>query len=332
MPNASQEQSVWLVTGVAGFIGFHVARALLTRGETVLGLDNLNDYYDVALKQARLDQIAGDPRFTFRPCDIAQERELEKACAGVRIGRIVHLAAYAGVRYSLENPRAYVRSNVLGHLNILEFARRCEGLGHLCYASSSSIYGGRSDVPFRESDRADRPVSIYAATKRADELLSHTYAHLYRIPQTGLRFFTVYGPWGRPDMAYWLFTEKILKGEPIDVFNGGEMLRDFTYIDDIVSAIVKIADRGHVQTLEAPHAVYNIGNNRAENLNDFIAVIERQTGRKAIRRNLPMPPGDVPATYADIEAIRRDYGFEPTTDMETGLARFVGWYRQHYNR
>ncbi|GIL02835.1 MAG: NAD-dependent epimerase [Alphaproteobacteria bacterium] len=320
-----------LITGAAGFIGFHTARALLARGEPVIGLDNLNDYYSPALKRARLERLATERGFTFVEADIAEMDQLTAAVAGRRIVRIVHLAAQAGVRHSLDNPHAYVRSNLVGHANMLELARYADALEHMCYASSSSVYGGRTDLPFRETDRVDAPVSLYAATKRADELMSHTYSHLYRIPQTGLRFFTVYGPWGRPDMAYWTFTEKILAGEQIQVFNRGDMLRDFTYVDDIVEGVVRIVTTGHVRPLEVPHALYNIGNNRPERLNDFIAILERLTGRRAVRQELPMQPGDVPATYADITAIRADYGFEPTTDLDTGLARFVAWFRQHFN-
>jgi UDP-glucuronate 4-epimerase len=321
----------YLVTGAAGFIGHHVAAALLARGEKVVGIDNLNDYYSVDLKRARLGLLEQETGFTFVHADIADETDLAEAVSTAGLGVIIHLAAQAGVRYSLQNPSAYVRSNLAGHVNMLELARRAPDLRHMCYASSSSVYGGRTDLPFRETDRADKPVSLYAATKLADELFSHTYAHLYRIPLTGLRFFTVYGPWGRPDMAYWTFTQKILKGEPIDVFNHGDMLRDFTYIDDIGDGILRIADHGIVGERETPHAVYNIGNNRPERLDRFISIIEQHTGRKALRRNLPMQPGDVPATYADIEAIRRDHGFEPRTDLETGLARFIGWYRQHFD-
>jgi UDP-glucuronate 4-epimerase len=322
----------WLVTGAAGFIGYHVAEALLARGGAVVGIDNLNDYYSVELKRDRLARLLNHNRFEFRDCDIAEIDSLREAVAGRQIKRIVHLAAQAGVRYSLKNPQAYVRANVLGHVNMLEIARGCDGLEHMCYASSSSIYGGRTDLPFRETDRADRPVSLYAATKRADELISHTYAHLYRLPLTGLRFFTVYGPWGRPDMAYWTFTRDIIAGTPIEVFNAGEMQRDFTYIDDIVAGILKVANgSGPRAGGEAPHAVYNIGNNRPENLNDFIAILEKLIGRKAKRIERPMQPGDVPATYADIEAIRRDHGFEPTTSLETGLSRFVGWFRQYHD-
>ncbi|MFZ1816020.1 MAG: GDP-mannose 4,6-dehydratase [Rhizobiaceae bacterium] len=320
----------YLVTGAAGFIGFHVAKTLLARGETVLGIDNLNDYYPPQLKHARLEQLAGEPGFTFRECDIADMQQLASAVSGSKPARIIHLAAQAGVRYSIENPHAYVQSNVVGHLNMLELARHCDSLQHMCYASSSSIYGGRTDLPLRETDRADEPVSLYAATKKADELMSHTYAHLYRIPLTGLRFFTVYGPWGRPDMAYWSFTQKIIAGETIQVFNHGDMLRDFTYIDDIVDGILRIADRGHVRDLATPHAVYNIGNNNPERLDRFIGVIERLVGKQAVREYLPMQPGDVPATYADITAIHDDYGFSPSTGLDEGMSRFVGWFRQYH--
>ena len=321
----------WLITGAAGFIGYHVAEALLARGEAVLGIDNLNDYYAVELKRARLSRLGNHNRFEFRECDIAEFETLRQVVSGQPVRRIVHLAAQAGVRYSLKNPQAYIRSNVLGHVNVLEIARGFDGLEHLCYASSSSIYGGRADLPFRETDRADRPVSLYAATKRADELISHTYAHLYRMPLTGLRFFTVYGPWGRPDMAYWTFTRDIIAGTPIEVFNSGDMLRDFTYIDDIVDGVLKIATTGPVSESDVPHSIYNIGNNRPEKLNDFIAILEKLIGRKARRIDRPMQPGDVPATYADIEAIRRDYGIAPTTTLEAGLSRFVGWFRQYHN-
>jgi UDP-glucuronate 4-epimerase len=321
----------WLVTGAAGFIGYHVAETLLNRGEEVLGIDNLGDYYSTDLKRARLARLTNQKAFSFAECDIAEIDSLVAAARAYPVRRIVHLAAQAGVRYSLENPQAYVRANVLGHVNVLELARQYDGLEHLCYASSSSIYGGRTDLPFRETDPADRPVSLYAATKRADELISHTYAHLYRMPLTGLRFFTVYGPWGRPDMAYWTFTRDILAGKPIEVFNAGEMLRDFTYVDDVVDGILKIATIGQIGVRDVPHAIYNIGNNSPENLNDFIAILERTIGRKANRIDRGMQPGDVPATYADIEAIQRDYGFVPKTALEAGLSRFVGWFRQYHN-
>ena len=320
----------YLITGAAGFIGFHTAKQLLARGERVLGIDNLNDYYPVDLKLARLQHLANEKGFEFVECDIAEMEDLKAAVSGRGVERIIHLAAQAGVRYSIDNPHAYVRSNLVGHVNMLELARHMDGLKHMAYASSSSVYGGRTDLPFLESDRADTPVSLYAATKKADELMSHTYAHLYRIPLTGLRFFTVYGPWGRPDMAYWSFTKKILAGETIQVFNHGDMLRDFTYVDDIVDGVIRIASTGHVREMETPHAVYNIGNNHPERLDDFIAILERVTGKRANRENLPMQPGDVPATYADISAIREDYGFEPRTGLEEGLTHFVGWYRQYF--
>jgi UDP-glucuronate 4-epimerase len=318
-----------LITGAGGFIGFHTAKALLEKGEHVLGIDNLNDYYDPQLKTARLAMLANEKNFSFAEIDIADMKAVSDVVQGKKIERIIHLAAQAGVRYSIENPHAYVQSNLVGHVNMLELARHLDGLEHMAYASSSSIYGGRTDLPFSETDRADQPVSLYAATKKSNELMSHTYAHLYSIPLTGLRFFTVYGPWGRPDMAYWSFTKDILEGKTIKVFNKGDMLRDFTYIDDIVEAITRISKKGFVGE-GVPHAVYNIGNNNPEKLEDFLATLEKLLGKKAKRENLPMQPGDVPATYADITAIQCDYGFEPKTDLETGLRSFVGWYRQYF--
>ena len=314
-----------LVTGAAGFIGYHVAEALLARGEDVVGLDELNAYYDPRLKQARLDRLAGRPGFRFVKGDIADEEALAGAAGQGTIDRIVHLAAQAGVRYSIENPRAYVRSNLVGHVNVLELARGLgAGLKHLVYASSSSVYGGNDTLPFRVEDRVDHPLSLYAATKKADELMSHTYSHLYGMPQTGLRFFTVYGPWGRPDMAYWLFTAALLEGRPIDVFAGGVLTRDFTYIDDIVAGILKVLDG---PPGEGTHRLYNIGNSNPVSVNDFIATLERLTGKAAIRNELPMQPGDVRATHADTSALERDYGFRPSTPLDEGLARFVAWYR-----
>ncbi len=314
-----------LVTGAAGFIGYHVAEALLARGEDVVGLDELNAYYDPRLKQARLDRLAGRPGFRFVKGDIADEEALAGAAGQGTIDRIVHLAAQAGVRYSIENPRAYVRSNLVGHVNVLELARGLgAGLKHLVYASSSSVYGGNDKAPFAETDAVEKPVSLYAATKRADELMSHTYSHLYGMPQTGLRFFTVYGPWGRPDMAYWLFTAALLEGRPIDVFAGGVLTRDFTYIDDIVAGILKVLDG---PPGEGTHRLYNIGNSNPVSVNDFIATLERLTGKAAIRNELPMQPGDVRATHADTSALERDYGFRPSTPLDEGLARFVAWYR-----
>jgi len=321
----------FLITGAAGFIGFHTASELLAKGESVIGIDNLNDYYSPELKKARLDQLMSHSQFEFHQVDIAEEKEIRHALDGKSVHKIIHLAAQAGVRYSIENPSSYVRSNLVGHANLLEYARNLDSLEHMAYASSSSVYGGRTDLPFRETDRCDKPVSLYAATKKSGELMSHTYSHLYGIPLTGLRFFTVYGPWGRPDMAYWSFTRDIEQGNTIRVFNNGDMLRDFTYIDDIVSGITAIMEKGHVRELDVPHFIYNIGNNNPEKLEDFIAILEKLLGKKAIRENLPMQPGDVPATYADISAISQDYGFKPTTDLKTGLENYVSWYRG-YNR
>ena len=327
-----------LVTGAAGFIGFHVAQALLARGECVVGIDNLNDYYPVSLKRARLAELGkrNDGAFRFVEVDFSDHDALEAALADEPCERIVHLGAQAGVRYSIENPRVYAQANLLGHLNILELGRARQA-AHLVYASSSSVYGGNTELPFRVEDRVDRPISLYAATKKADELISESYAHLYRLPQTGLRFFTVYGPWGRPDMAMWIFTKKILAGEPIPVFGEGNMRRDFTYIDDIVSGIVAALDNpppddnaekagGSV----APHRLYNIGNHRSEELGHMIDLIEAACGREAVRDLQPMQPGDVRETYADISAIQRDLGFAPTTSIDVGVPRFVEWYKAYH--
>ena len=327
-----------LVTGAAGFIGHHVAARLLGRGEQVLGIDNVNDYYSVQLKRDRLaeQRLRHDNAFSFVEVDFADKAALDAALEGREFDRIVHLGAQAGVRYSIENPHAYVHSNLVGHLNLLEVARS-RSSSHLVYASSSSVYGGNDSLPFRVEDRVDHPLSLYAATKKADELISETYAHLYRLPQTGLRFFTVYGPWGRPDMAMWLFTKAILAGEPIDVFGEGNMRRDFTYIDDIVTGVVAALDNPPPDDGEekaggsrSPHRLYNIGNNRSEELTRMIGLIEQACGRKAERRLLPMQPGDVRDTYADISAIRRDLGFEPTTPIDEGVPRFVDWYRTYH--
>ena len=318
-----------LVTGAAGFIGSQVARALLARGETVLGLDNLNDYYDVSLKEARLTPLAADRNFSFRKRDIADRDgilSLAKEFPGIT--GIVHLAAQAGVRYSLIDPYAYVRSNVMGQVVMLELARALLGLKHFVYASSSSVYGANDKMPFAVGDPVEQPNSLYAATKRSDELIAHTYAHLYGIPATGLRFFTVYGPWGRPDMAPMLFTRAILAGEPIRVFNRGEMWRDFTYIDDIVDGVLRAVDRP--PSASPPHAIYNLGNHKPEKLTDFIATIEQALQRKAIIKLEPMQPGDVPATYADIEVSERDLGFRPTTALSDGIPKFVAWYKDYY--
>ncbi len=328
--NKDFELMSYLITGAAGFIGFHLAKSLLDAGHSVIGIDNLNDYYSVELKMARLAVLRGYEHFEFGQVDIADEKQLDDFLDNKSFTKIVHLAAQTGVRYSLENPRAYIQSNLVGHLNMLEVARNKSGLQHMLYASSSSVYGGRTDLPFKETDRADTPISLYAATKKSDELISHTYAHLYAIPLTGLRFFTVYGPWGRPDMAYFSFTKKILAGEQIEVFNHGDMLRDFTYIDDIIAGMIAILDKGPVKQPNAPHKVYNIGNNNPESLEDFLTTLENELGRKAIRKNLPMQPGDVPATYADISSIKSDYGFEPKTELTEGLGSFAAWYRQYH--
>jgi UDP-glucuronate 4-epimerase len=329
-----------LVTGAAGFIGAAFAEALLARGDRVIGIDNLNDYYQVALKEARRDRLAGlgGNRFDFRRLDFSDMAALDRELAGVELDAIVHLGAQAGVRYSLDNPHAYGSANLVGHLNMLELARH-RGLPHMLYASSSSVYGGNAKLPFAVEDRADHPVSLYAATKRADELMSEAYAHLYRIPLTGLRFFTVYGPWGRPDMALWKFTDAILAGRPIQVFNHGDMYRDFTYIDDIVAGMIACLDNpppddGMFKAggSEKPHALYNIGNNRSEHLMKVIGLLEDACGRKAELEMLPMQPGDVPKTYADIEAIRRVLGYAPTTAIEVGVPRFVEWFREYHGR
>jgi len=326
-----------LVTGAAGFIGAAVSAALLARGERVVGIDNLDPYYSVDLKQARLTRLRDVPGdFAFHQLDFADHATLEAALADEEFSRIVHLGAQAGVRYSLENPRAYVRSNVAGHLNMLELARE-RTVAHMVYASSSSVYGGNEKVPFSVDDRVDHPWSLYAATKKSDELMSETYAHLYRLPLTGLRFFTVYGPWGRPDMMPWIFTGKILAGEPIPVFNRGEMWRDFTWIDDIVAGVLACLDAPPADDGVAkpggsrdPHAIYNIGNNRPEPLMKVIGLIEQACGRKATIDLLPMQPGDVPQTSADIGAIARDHGYAPTTPVEVGFPRFVRWFTEYH--
>lgn len=329
-----------LVTGAAGFIGYHVAASLLARGDAVIGVDNLDPYYDPRLKEARLAELSkGHPgALSFHRVDFADHAALQEALAGTEIEAIVHLGAQPGVRYSLENPVAYVRSNLVGHGNILELARH-RGVRHLVYASSSSVYGNARKLPLAVGDRVDHPVSLYAATKRADELMSETYASLYRLPTTGLRFFTVYGPWGRPDMATWLFTEAILAGRPIPVFNHGRMRRDFTYIDDIVAGVIASLDNPPPDDgsekpggSHAPHRLYNIGNSRAEELLHMIAVLEEACRRKATIELMPMQPGDLVETYADISAIQRDLGFAPTTPIEIGLPRFVQWFRTYHGQ
>jgi len=327
-----------LITGAAGFIGMSTAERLLQRGDTVIGIDIVNDYYDPRLKEDRLRRLTetfGDA-FRLVRADFSDMAALDAALAAHSFDRIVHLGAQAGVRYSIENPHAYVQSNLVGHLNMLEVAR-ARKVDHFVYASSSSVYGGNTSLPFRVEDRVDRPLSLYAATKKADELMSETYAHLYRLPQTGLRFFTVYGPWGRPDMAMWIFTKAILAGEPIPVFNDGNMERDFTYIDDIVSGVVSCHDHGPPDDgLEkaggsvGPHRIYNIGNSSSEHLGRMIDLLEQEIGRPAIRNYLPMQPGDVSKTYADIAAIQHDLGFAPTTPISVGVPAFVRWYREYH--
>ena len=319
-----------LVTGAAGFIGYHVTRALLDRGEQVIGVDNLNDYYDVRLKRARLKQLSGRNGFNFQEVDIADQTALAASVADARIDGIVHLAAQAGVRYSLENPFAYVHSNLVGHMSMLELQRGLPDCKHMVYASSSSVYGGNTKLPFAEADPVDRPVSLYAATKKSDELLSYAYSDLYRLPQTGLRFFTVYGPWGRPDMAIWIFTKAIIEGKPIRVFNHGDMRRDFTYVDDIVAGVLAALDKPPSDGDETPHRLYNIGNHRSEQLLHMIEVLEQAIGREAEKIMEPMQPGDVKDTYADIDAINRDLGYKPTTPIDVGIPKFVAWYKGYH--
>lgn len=336
-----------LVTGVAGFIGSHVALRLLARGDDVLGLDNLNDYYEVTLKEARLSRVeaAGNEAetgaFSFVKMDVADRVGMAQLFKDEKFDRVVHLAAQAGVRYSLENPHAYIDSNIVGFTNILEGCRHTS-VGHLVYASSSSVYGANEALPFSVHDNIDHPLSLYAATKKANELMAHTYSHLYRLPTTGLRFFTVYGPWGRPDMALFLFTRAILAGEPIDVFNYGKHRRDFTYIDDIVEGVVRTLDATarpnpdwdgkypDPGTSSAPWRVYNIGNNQPVDLEDYILAIEESLGMTAQKNLLPLQPGDVPDTFADIDALIDDVGYRPTTGVRTGIQRFVAWYRSYY--
>jgi len=351
--------SRFLVTGAAGFIGFHVSLKLLERGDQVLGIDNLNDYYDPRLKQDRLKILMGKNGFRFERLDIADRASMAGLFRQVRPGRVVHLAAQAGVRYSIENPHAYVDSNLVGFVNILEGCRH-NGIQHLVYASSSSVYGANQKLPFSVGDNVDQPVSLYGATKKADELMAYTYSHLFDLPVTGLRFFTVYGPWGRPDMALFLFTRAILEGRPIEVYNFGNMKRDFTYIDDIVEGVIRVLDRvptaasrqaevkvkaekessslpvststfASTSTLTCPYKLYNIGNHIPVDLLRFIEVIERALGKTAVKKLLPMQPGDVPATFADVDALVRDVGFAPSTPIDVGVQRFVAWFRDYYN-
>lgn len=330
-----------LVTGAAGFIGFQTAKALLDRGDEVVGLDNMNTYYDVRLKEARLARLEGRNGFRFVKADLADRATIEEVFSLEAFDRVVHLGAQAGVRYSIENPHAYIDSNIQGFLNILEGCRHSR-IAHCVFASSSSVYGANTAMPFSVTQSVDHPLSLYAASKKANELMAHTYAHLYRTPMTGLRFFTVYGPWGRPDMAPFIFTRKILAGEPIDVFNAGHHSRDFTYIDDIVEGVVRTMDKiaepepkwsgdaPDPATSNAPYRLYNIGNNTPVELDYFISLIEKETGRTAIRNLLPAQPGDVPKTCADVAALTQAVGFKPATTIEDGIHRFVAWYRDFY--
>ena len=332
-----------LVTGAAGFIGFHVSQKLLARGDEVVGLDNINDYYDVNLKLARLAQLEPQPGFTFARIDLVDRPALGALFREHRFAAVINLAAQAGVRYSLENPQAYIDSNIVGFTNILECCRHHD-VGHLVYASSSSVYGMNSAMPFSIHDNVDHPISLYAASKKANELMAHTYSHLFGLPTTGLRFFTVYGPWGRPDMALFLFTRAILAGEPIKVFNNGRMRRDFTYIDDIVEGVLRVTDNTAAPnpawdganpdpgTSTAPYRLYNIGNNNPVELSEFIDAIEQALGKQARRELLPMQPGDVAATFADIDDLEADVGYRPATPLREGIGRFVAWYLEHMHK
>lgn len=330
-----------LVTGAAGFIGFHLSKRLLEQGDEVVGLDNLNDYYEVRLKYDRLKQLEGDPLFRFIKIDLEDQEGIAELFRAEKFDKVVNLAAQAGVRYSITNPHAYINSNLVGFINILEGCRYNE-VKHLVYASSSSVYGANTTMPFSIHHNVDHPVSLYAATKKANELMAHTYSSLYDIPTTGLRFFTVYGPWGRPDMALFLFTKAILEGRPIDVYNHGKMRRDFTYIDDIIEGVVRVVDRiaspnpewsggaPDPGTSYAPYRIYNIGNNNSVELLQFIETLEKCLGKQAIKNFLPIQAGDVPATTADVNDLMQDVGFRPNTDIETGITRFVEWYRNYY--
>jgi UDP-glucuronate 4-epimerase len=330
-----------LVTGAAGFIGYHTSERLLARGDEVVGFDNVNDYYDPTLKESRIARLAKHPGFRLVRGELGDRPVLDALFANERFDRVIHLAAQAGVRYSLTNPHAYIDSNLVGFLHILEGCRH-NGVQHLTYASSSSVYGANTAMPFSVHQNVDHPVSLYAATKKANELMAHTYSHLYGLPTTGLRFFTVYGPWGRPDMAMFLFTKAILAGKPIDVFNHGRMQRDFTYIDDIVEGVIRTSDhtaapdpewdsdKPDPATSKAPYRIYNIGNNNPVELMYLIETLERSLGRTAEKRMLDIQPGDVPATYADVDALVQDVGFAPKTPIETGVRNFVAWYREYY--
>jgi UDP-glucuronate 4-epimerase len=321
-----------LVTGAAGFIGFHVAHELMQAGRDVVGLDNINDYYDPALKHARLALLRQNPRFHFVQSDLADRAAMAALFAQYRFAVVIHLAAQAGVRYSISHPHAYADANVEGFLNVLEGCRH-NGCRHLIYASSSSVYGANTRLPFSVADRTDHPISLYAATKKANEVMAHSYSHLFRLPTTGLRFFTIYGPWGRPDMAIFLFTKAILEGAPIRLFNHGRMSRDFTYIADVTRVLLRLID--HVPAAEdataAPARIYNVGNHRPEELMQVVTLLEQELGRAALTEMLPMQPGDVPATFADVDDLIRDVGFAPVTSIEDGIRSFVAWYRDHYH-
>ena len=331
----------WLVNGAAGFIGMHTCLRLLARGDRVIGLDNLNDYYDVSLKQARLGQLQCHANFSFHQLDVADRNGMQALYSQVKPERVIHLAAQAGVRYSLTNPHAYIDSNLQGFTNVLEGCRQ-NGVEHLVYASSSSVYGGNTALPFSEHHNIDHPISLYAATKKANELMAHSYSHLFGLPTTGLRFFTVYGPWGRPDMALFLFTKAILAGQPIDIFNHGNMVRDFTFIDDIVEGVIRVADKPALPnpafdpaipdpaTSSAPYRVFNIGNNQPTPLMDYIQALENALGVTAQKNYLPMQPGDVPATAANTDELNSWVGFKPNTPVQQGVAQFVDWYRSYY--
>jgi UDP-glucuronate 4-epimerase len=331
-----------LVTGAAGFIGSHLSERLLARGDVVVGLDSLNDYYDVRLKHARLERLGKHAAFRFVHMNLAERDNMARLFEAERFDRVVNLAAQAGVRYSLQNPHAYAEANLVGFVNVLEGCRH-SGVQHLVYASSSSVYGANTEMPFSVHQNVDHPLSLYAATKKANELMAHTYSNLYRLPTTGLRFFTVYGPWGRPDMAMFIFAKAILAGQPLDIFNHGRMRRDFTYIDDIVEGVVRTVDqpaapnpawnsaRPDPGTSFAPYRLYNIGNNNPVELMYLIELLEQALGRKAIRNYVDMQPGDVPATYADVEALAQDVGFAPATPIEEGVRRFAQWYVQYYS-
>ena len=330
-----------LVTGAAGFIGFHTSRYLLGRGDTVVGIDNLNDYYDVSLKEARLTQLNNNDKFSFHKIDITNKDVIDNIFKSKSPTHVIHLAAQAGVRYSLQNPYAYIDSNIIGFMNILEACRN-NPVKHLVFASSSSVYGANTQMPFSVSDNVDHPLSIYAATKKSNELMAHTYSHLYNIPVSGLRFFTVYGPWGRPDMALFIFTRKIVNGEKIDIFNNGKHKRDFTYIDDIVEGVVRVSDKvvtanknwnsdkPDPATSKAPYRLYNIGNNSPVDLMYFIELIEKNLGKKAGKNYLPLQPGDVPETYADVDALIDYVDYSPSTSIETGVKSFIKWFKDYY--